>query len=103
MTTAASFRSVTDSNGAGAPGFEPGIAGPKPAALPLGYAPPRASAESLGSIGEEGGKRGQRQDCDCDQGQRSNHEHEDRDERHEGLRDARDPRNLMNRVGANVP
>src|SRR5436190_13925983 len=26
---------------AGAPGFEPGIAGPKPAALPLGYAPPR--------------------------------------------------------------
>jgi hypothetical protein len=25
---------------AGAPGFEPGIAGPKPAALPLGYAPP---------------------------------------------------------------
>src|SRR5437763_1833044 len=28
---------------AGAPGFEPGIAGPKPAALPLGYAPPRSS------------------------------------------------------------
>ena len=27
---------------AGAPGFEPGIAGPKPAALPLGYAPLRA-------------------------------------------------------------
>ena len=26
---------------AGAPGFEPGIAGPKPAALPLGYAPLR--------------------------------------------------------------
>ena|SRR5215831_7131006 len=28
---------------AGAPGFEPGIAGPKPAALPLGYAPPPSS------------------------------------------------------------
>src|SRR5512133_353285 len=28
---------------AGAPGFEPGIAGPKPAALPLGYAPLRSS------------------------------------------------------------
>src|SRR3954463_12369111 len=28
---------------AGAPGFEPGIAGPKPAALPLGYAPPHPS------------------------------------------------------------
>src|SRR5918995_609014 len=26
---------------AGAPGFEPGITGPKPVALPLGYAPPR--------------------------------------------------------------
>src|SRR3954470_24990500 len=31
---------------AGAPGFEPGIAGPKPAALPLGYAPPRSSIGS---------------------------------------------------------
>src|SRR5439155_1644755 len=39
MTTAASLRSFTG-DGAGAPGFEPGIAGPKPAALPLGYAPP---------------------------------------------------------------
>src|SRR5262249_44310952 len=28
------------SHGTGAPGFEAGIAGPKPAALPLGYAPP---------------------------------------------------------------
>ena len=44
ITTAASFVSVTGANEptsemAGAPGFEPGIAGPKPAALPLGYAP----------------------------------------------------------------
>ena len=31
---------------AGAPGFEPGIAGPKPAALPLGYAP-RACGRSV--------------------------------------------------------
>src|SRR5947209_3248636 len=29
---------------AGAPGFEPGIAGPKPAALPLGYAPELCAA-----------------------------------------------------------
>jgi hypothetical protein len=28
---------------AGAPGFEPGITGPKPIALPLGYAPTRIS------------------------------------------------------------
>src|SRR5207244_9215657 len=40
MTTAAS-RPVK----AGAPGFEPGIAGPKPAALPLGYAPELGTAE----------------------------------------------------------
>jgi hypothetical protein len=30
---------------AGAPGFEPGITGPKPIALPLGYAPTRALCE----------------------------------------------------------
>src|SRR5436305_2719827 len=30
--------------GAGAPGFEPGITGPKPVALPLGHAPPGAPA-----------------------------------------------------------
>src|SRR4029079_2940552 len=33
---------------AGAPGFEPGIAGPKPAALPLGYAPPPRDCASAG-------------------------------------------------------
>ena len=39
-TTAAVSGAVTVIDGmAGAPGFEPGIAGPKPAALPLGYAP----------------------------------------------------------------
>src|SRR5215472_4680639 len=40
MITVASIW-VTTSEIAGAPGFEPGIAGPKPAALPLGYAPPQ--------------------------------------------------------------
>src|SRR5262245_56039071 len=40
ITTAASSPDIT-----GAPGFEPGIAGPKPAALPLGYAP------STGTVG----------------------------------------------------
>ena len=42
ITTAASSPAIR----AGAPGFEPGIAGPKPAALPLGYAPPRLSIQS---------------------------------------------------------
>ena len=32
---------------AGAPGFEPGIAGPKPAALPLGYAPSHRFSASV--------------------------------------------------------
>src|SRR5215210_1272608 len=40
-TPAARRGSVTGLEMAGAPGFEPGIAGPKPAALPLGYAPPK--------------------------------------------------------------
>src|SRR4051794_7880852 len=35
---------------AGAPGFEPGIAGPKPAALPLGYAPPHPSIGTNPSV-----------------------------------------------------
>src|SRR2546425_137033 len=44
MTTAArSFVAIR----AGAPGFEPGIAGPKPAALPLGYAPSTVSLPSV--------------------------------------------------------
>ena len=36
---------------AGAPGFEPGIAGPKPAALPLGYAPPQFVLRQVGPDG----------------------------------------------------
>src|SRR5262249_1288453 len=40
MTTPARLRGIRGVRIlAGAPGFEPGIAGPKPAALPLGYAP----------------------------------------------------------------
>ena len=38
---------------AGAPGFEPGITGPKPVALPLGHAPPAASGAA--SIGQSRG------------------------------------------------
>ena len=77
MTTAAS-RSVK----AGAPGFEPGIAGPKPAALPLGYAPKSSAAKCcsapLGSPevrkevherdDREGGDENERDDPD-DEGQ----------------------------------
>ena len=47
ITTAASFERESDMVGtlAGAPGFEPGITGPKPVALPLGYAPVNREAE----------------------------------------------------------
>jgi hypothetical protein len=47
ITTAASFERGWDIVGtlAGAPGFEPGITGPKPVALPLGYAPVNREAE----------------------------------------------------------
>src|SRR3954465_8035601 len=51
ITTAPSLMLID----AGAPGFEPGIAGPKPAALPLGYAPLgaeyRHAARGLGACG----------------------------------------------------
>src|SRR5204862_6174584 len=50
---------------AGAPGFEPGIAGPKPAALPLGYAP-RSVRTTLAAVGEEDDERDDRQDRDCE-------------------------------------
>src|SRR5829696_5598116 len=62
MTRAARFGSLI-ARGAGAPGFEPGIAGPKPAALPLGYAPqivgyrPRKFATArLASVRRRAGK-----------------------------------------------
>src|SRR5207237_8497061 len=51
MTTAARGL-VTGSQMAGAPGFEPGIAGPKPAALPLGYAPETTGCEPSGDRAE---------------------------------------------------
>ena len=57
ITTAANVESVTGlCEMAGAPGFEPGIAGPKPAALPLGYAP-----VNLSDLNPTGGRAGERQ------------------------------------------
>ena len=51
MTTAASAVPDAGTVGtlAGAPGFEPGITGPKPVALPLGHAPVNREAESTGT------------------------------------------------------
>src|SRR5207253_9892764 len=59
MTTAArSFVAIR----AGAPGFEPGIAGPKPAALPLGYAPSTVfSTKCRSRSADAAGRRPRRQ------------------------------------------
>ena len=76
---------------AGAPGFEPGIAGPKPAALPLGYAPPTEGlpVHSLppdsappAEQDNEGDDRHNRDRDDCNCGQ---DEQKDGHQRHEGL------------------
>ena len=56
MTTAASLGRDSDTVGtlAGAPGFEPGITGPKPVALPLGHAPVNRDAECTRTPGHPG-------------------------------------------------
>ena len=59
MTTAASLERDSDTVGtlAGAPGFEPGITGPKPVALPLGHAPVNRDAECTRTPGHTGSTR----------------------------------------------
>jgi hypothetical protein len=87
---------------AGAPGFEPGIAGPKPAALPLGYAP-SLGARSLATVKEEESERDRGDDDegdDRDHRQEGDEHGQDRDQQ---LRDGGDPRELAPRVAGNVP
>src|SRR5712691_7333363 len=100
MTTAASGELIR-SEMAGAPVFEPGIAGPKPAALPLGYAPGIQNF-SLSAVGENQDQRDDRQD-------RGECEHEETDDvreqdGHDGerLRGGSDPSDLPDRVTALV-
>jgi hypothetical protein len=62
---------------AGAPGFEPGIAGPKPAALPLGYAPKAGKVPTplmLPAVAEEHDQRDDREHPERDQRQRAEHD-----------------------------
>ena len=80
MTTTASGR-LTRLMMAGAPGFEPGIAGPKPAALPLGYAP-GIQAVSLTTVEKDQEERNSGE-------QPGEHEHEQADEVREQDRDDR--------------
>ena len=60
MTTAPSVLSPLDDTEAGAPGFEPGITGPKPVALPLGHAPERGSSCHSRAIARLGRARDER-------------------------------------------
>jgi hypothetical protein len=78
---------------AGAPGFEPGIAGPKPAALPLGYAPEKwcRPHEILPAAAEQHDEGDDGQDRHCDDGDRGDDEEQKRHEGDERLRDCRDP------------
>src|SRR5215218_1377826 len=84
---------------AGAPGFEPGITGPKPVALPLGYAPKLERCwcrpqRILPAVAEEHDQRDDGDDTDGDQRKRSDEDDQDRNERDERLRDGGDPRGV---------
>src|SRR5579863_5258724 len=86
---------------AGAPGFEPGIAGPKPAALPLGYAPlgaeyrrdpsRRPPRSVLIALREQDHERDDGDDRDGGDRGPLDDEEEDRDEHGERLRGREDP------------
>ena len=86
---------------AGAPGFEPGIAGPKPAALPLGYAPlgaeyrrlpaPVRRGSGARALGEQDHERDHGDDGDGTDRDPLDDEERDRDQHRERLRGGEDP------------
>ncbi len=95
MTTAASLGRDSDTVDtlAGAPGFEPGITGPKPVALPLGHAPVNRDAECTrtpGHPGREAHRRSSRIDGQRHHGENAQPgQREQADERDETLRPPR--------------
>src|SRR3954470_12686337 len=98
-------RTIAASFMAGAGGFEPPVTGPKPAALPLGYAPPRG-----GRLGRPHGARLPLPQEHCEQHHGDDDKGDDRGEleelpehrHHEGdeLRRGEDPRDLAYRPRA---
>ena len=64
---------------AGAGGFEPPVTGPKPAALPLGYAPPAIH----GTSNQESSSTGTFKQEDGQEEEGEGHEHEDGEELHQ--------------------
>src|SRR5487761_993952 len=100
-TTAARSSAMCQLKMAGAPGFEPGITGPKPVALPLGHAP--SGVGILAPVREDEEQGDEREQA---------HEHDRRPEDDEGengrnhgqkLRYGENPRGLMERVRAGSP
>ena len=92
-----------ESSMAGAPGFEPGITGPKPVALPLGHAPAQGngSLPGLPAVEQKGREGERRARDDCDRGEHDDGAGEHRHEHDDQLRDGRRPRDDPN-VGALV-
>src|SRR5215211_6106038 len=96
---------------AGAGGFEPPVTGPKPAALPLGYAPP-SRAHRMPATGESP-PAGSIEQEDCQEEEREQYEHEDRQELHylpeqrddqrDELRRGQDPSQFVHRRRAGAP
>src|SRR5579884_341088 len=102
MTTAARSAISAPSAMAGAPGFEPGIAGPKPAALPLGYAPLRFGSWSLPPVAEEQEEGDERERDDRDDHAPDDDEGDDRRDHRDDLRRGEDPRELAERIRARL-
>src|SRR5262245_24535357 len=117
ITTAANMSLICGM--AGAPGFEPGIAGPKPAALPLGYAPANMEAAqdralargsnqgwrenpcqavSLTAVGKDQEQRDRREDRCDDQHEEAQEVSDERRQDGQRLRRSGDPRDLSDRV-----
>ena len=101
ITTAARSRRHHGITMAGAPGFEPGITGPKPVALPLGHAPEHGRAvypapsgenelfEASPAVEQEGRERQRCERHDRDRGEHDDRTRKDRNEHHDELRDRR--------------
>ena len=114
MTTAASLGRDSDTVGtlAGAPGFEPGITGPKPVALPLGHAPVNRDAECTrrpgragrsAAVEQEHGQCNRRENGDDDDRQDADEHEADGNEHDDELRDGGEPRPRANARRAVIP
>ena len=103
MTTAASSLrdSVTVGTLAGAPGFEPGITGPKPVALPLGHAP-RLGKLILAAVAQEDDERDDGQEHERNDREGGQNERQRGNEHDRQLRYRKDPGGLAHVLPAGL-